>query len=1057
MGAGSSGAFVGRHAELERLRRGWADACGGRGQIFLLVGEAGIGKTRLADEFANETAAGGVRAMWGRCWESGGAPAYWPWIQILRGFGRPGSLLDLREPAAVETAPPEQARFQLFDETTTYLREQARREPAVLVLDDLHAADLPSLLLLRFLARELRGTRLLIVGTYREHEASRDPAVAQLLGKVMREGERLRLGGLSPGDVEHYLAQTGGGAHHSIAEALHAFTDGNPLFVTEAARLLAQRVPSSGPVLSLPPELRSVVRARIDALGETAVGVLSMAAVIGRDFDLTTLQCVAADAGQTVEVSTVLEAARTAGLVRAVNAATGPFSFAHVVVRDTLYDDVEPLRRAELHRLAGSTLEQLGGEVVATSPSTLAHHFFLGAAAGGALAAVEYARRAADHAQAQTAYEEAAGHYQRALQVLPLCEVDAAERTRLRCEILLGLGDAQWGSANLQAMRETFENAAETARGLAGAGGAALLARAALGLGGRQQRAHLVYDGAVVALLEEALSRLSIDERALRARLMARLAYALYLAPESAERRRQLCGEAVSVARALGDPHTLRWVLSDWRWALWRPDSIHERIEVGREMTRLAASLRDREMAVNECAWRLVDLFELGDIVGVEAELALYEQAAAELRLPWYDWYAARFAALLAIVRGEFEEAERLAEGGVTAAQRVQHQDAAVVYGTQIMCLRSEQGRIDELEHPIKAFVGQYPDVPIWRYTLASIYALQGRLAEARDELDRAAAGNFAGLPDSYLRLPALSYLCEVCAFLEDAERCAMLYPMLLPYAGRCIVVGFGAAWRGLVDRHLALLAMAMGRKDAAREHAQAALAMAQRLRARPEEARCLAVLGRLQQDEPAVVVPSAPVSDTRPKRAVFRHSGDFWTIEFSGRTIQLRTIRGLDYIAYLLRHPEREFLVTDLVHLTEGEDADLAVPDEGERAFLGDAGEVLDAKATAQYRRRLLELRDELEDAEEMRDVQRAERAREEMEALATMLAGGLGLGGRGRQAGSAVERARVSVTKRISAARRRVAESDEALARYLTRTIRTGTFCSFVPDPDLPVEWEL
>ncbi|HYB99465.1 MAG TPA: AAA family ATPase [Candidatus Limnocylindrales bacterium] len=1068
MAVQGSGAFVGRDLELAQLRRGWADACAGRGRVFLLVGEAGIGKTRLADEFAAEAAAGGsVRTVWGRCWESGGAPPYWPWIQILRGLARAGApatpALDGREPSALGAALPEQARFQLFDETCSYLRSAASHTPALLVLDDLHAADLPSLLLLRFLARELRGARLLLLGTYREHEASQDPAVSQLLGEVMREGERLRLGGLTPADIERYLQQSAGAADSSVADALHAFTDGNPLFVSEAARLLASRAagaPTASPVLSLPPELRSVVRARVHALGAAAVQVLSSAAVIGRDFDATTLECVTAELEPGAAVADVLEEARGAGLLRATDASARSFSFSHVVVRDTLYADIDPARRCRLHRLVGETVEHLAGDAAELPLSTLAHHFLQGAAAGSALLAVDYARRAGDRAQTQTAYEEAAGHYERAIEVLPLCDVDAVERARLRCELLLGLGDAQWGMGNLPAMRQTFEIAALTARSLPPTLRAPLLARAALGLGGRQQRSHLVLDHGVVALLEEAIAGLGEQEPALRARLLARLAYALYLEPRSVERRRALCNEAVAVARAQADAATLRWVLSDQRWALWRPDNIEERLEIGREMTRLAAALQDREMAVNECAWRFVDLFELGDIVGVEAELAAYQKAARELRLPWYDWYAARFGALLAIVRGSFEEAEHLAEQGLQAAQRVQHQDAAVVYGTQILCLRSEQGRSSELEQVITAFVGQYPGVPIWRYTLASIYALQGRIAQARDELERAAGGRFADVPDSYLRLPALSYLSEACAFLGDAERAAILYRMMVPYAGRCIIVGFGAAWRGLVDRHLALLALTTGDVRLAREHAGAALAMAQRLRALPEEERCRAVLARLEEAPGAVTQssPAAAATAAAPaaaRRATFRHGGDFWSIEFSGRPVQLKAIRGLGYIAFLLRHPNRDFLVTDLVHLTEGEDAELALPDEADRPFLGDAGEVLDGTATAQYRRRLFELRDELEDAEEAHDAARAGKVREEMAALAGVLAGGLGLGGRSRHASSAVERARVSVTKRISAARRRVAESDEALGRYLARTIRTGTFCSYTPDPDQPVQW--
>jgi hypothetical protein len=212
--SGGAGTFVGRQAEQHALREAFELAAAGSGRLVMLVGDAGIGKTRLADEFAAHAGARGARVAWGRCWESGGAPAFWPWVQILRTClavgdalpdGAAAELINDLVRGGRDTGPiaadtdPEQARFRLFDATTLMLAAAAARQPLVVVLDDLHAADQSSLLLLRFVARELRGRRLLLLGTYRELEASRDPTRRGLLGEVVREGQRLALRGLTRG------------------------------------------------------------------------------------------------------------------------------------------------------------------------------------------------------------------------------------------------------------------------------------------------------------------------------------------------------------------------------------------------------------------------------------------------------------------------------------------------------------------------------------------------------------------------------------------------------------------------------------------------------------------------------------------------------------------------------------------------------------------------------------------------------------------------------------------------------------------------------------------
>jgi DNA-binding SARP family transcriptional activator len=260
----SKGIFVGRARELEELRAGVDDAFAGHGRLFLLVGEPGIGKSRLVEEVMRQARARGARVLVGRCWEAGGAPAYWPWVQSLRAYIRDREPRELREelgPDAGDVAqlfpelrrlfpdlpePPAQgsegARFRLFDALAAFLENAARGRPLVLVLDDLHAADEPSLLLLRFLARELRASRLLIVGAYRDVDPTLQDPLVTALAELVREPvtQRLALDGIVEAEVAEYIALTTGvEPEPAVVEEIYAETDGNPLFVGEIVRLLA--------------------------------------------------------------------------------------------------------------------------------------------------------------------------------------------------------------------------------------------------------------------------------------------------------------------------------------------------------------------------------------------------------------------------------------------------------------------------------------------------------------------------------------------------------------------------------------------------------------------------------------------------------------------------------------------------------------------------------------------------------------------------------------------------------------------------------------------------
>ena len=447
---GSRGVFVGREAELAELHLGVDEAIAGRGSLFLLVGEPGIGKTRLAEELVRRARSRGACVLVGRCWEAGGAPAFWPWVQSLRSYveqSEPDALRAQLAAGAADVAQimpelrelfpdlpepsleAEGARFRLFDATARFLKSAAAARPLVLVLDDLHAADEPSLLLLRFIAGEVGGSRMLIVGTYRNVDPTvRDP-LASTLAELAREQvtRRIALGGLTEADVARFVELDAGAIPvPGLIAALHAETEGNPLFLGEVVRLLAAegRLAEVDArtlwTLGIPQGVREVIGRRLGRLSAECIRVLTLASVLGRDFGLDALSTLSKLSGD--ELLDVLDEAVAARVVSAVPEAHGRLRFAHALIRETLYDGLTTPRRVQLHRRAGEALEAFYGANPEPHLAELAYHFFEAAPGGDVAKALGYAQRAGESAVKVLAYEEAARLFELALQALDLTQ-----------------------------------------------------------------------------------------------------------------------------------------------------------------------------------------------------------------------------------------------------------------------------------------------------------------------------------------------------------------------------------------------------------------------------------------------------------------------------------------------------------------------------------------------------------------------------------------------------------------------------------------------------------
>jgi class 3 adenylate cyclase/tetratricopeptide (TPR) repeat protein len=859
-------AFVGRDAERAWLSAALDSALGGQGQLVLVAGEPGIGKSRLAREVSDEAQADGWQVLWGRAWEEDGAPSFWPWVQIARawmagrgvaklssGFAGDAAVIGQILPELSERLPglpapprlePALARFRLFDAITNWLKRAAAEQPMVVVLDDLHRADTPSLLLLRFLARELGDARLLVVGTYRDTETPDQP-FAKTLTALTREwvAHRIRLDGLNRGEVALFIELASGKpASPTVLQRIHERTSGNPFFVRELVQLLQGKgrldhaEETIDPIEDVPLGVLDVVRGRVGELSDAAGGVLAAASVLGREFDLATLALVSDIGGD--RPLELVEEALTAGLVIEVPGHLGRYRFSHILVRDALYGQLRGSRRAQLHQRAGEALESVDGSAPGTRLAELAHHFLRSPPETADRKGLEYTVQAGEHALALLAYEDAARLFEIALGRA----VDAPRR----CELLLALADAQMKAGATAPARETLLQAAETAKVV---GASEALARAALGFGAAFD--FTLGQAAVVEhfaqLLEAALQMLGPSDSPLRAQVLGRLAMTLYWVPPTqdeptARRRRDaLSAEAVQMARRLGEDGVLARVLYARCFATWEPDTLSERIALSAEVIHLGELLGEQELVLDGRRWQIVNRMESGDLPAMERELHAYVRAASRLHQPLYLYWSAILRSSQALLQGRLEEAERLSLDALTIGERLEDQDTVDVQngvGAQIHAIRREQGRMGELEAMAAAFVAQFPEVPAWRMGLAMIYASTGQLDAARVHFDHLASDDFTHIPRDAVWIAAMAGCAEICAALGDAARAAQLYELLLPYERRYVVLSFGFAFIGSVAHFLGQLATVNSQWEQALQHFETAAAMHRRIGALPALAR---------------------------------------------------------------------------------------------------------------------------------------------------------------------------------------------------------------------------
>jgi hypothetical protein len=856
--------LIGREHALAAVDDAIAVTQAGRGQLLLVSGEAGIGKTALAGHVLGTAPGRGLLVAWAACGPQAGAPAYWPWVQVLRVVA--AALPDLPEPLAALVAAdqpevardPDAARFRLFDALAGYLLRVSERVPLVIVLDDLQWSDEPSLLALRFVAGQLPAARVLLLGTYRDVEAS--PALRELA----RGARVVPLAGLDESAIAELMTRIGGRPPDlAVARQVWLRTAGNPFFAREVTRLL-------GTAEGVPEGVRDILDQRLSRLSRACADLLGTAAVIGREFPVELLARVSGRSSE--DAVDLLEEAAAHRVLLRPPAPPGRYRFVHDLFVETVVGGLRAGDRARRHLAVARTLVELRDAGWPVPDAQLAVHFGAGGS-GGAAEAVTYSIQAAAQAAARLAYEDVCVHLERAVGV-------ASDRL----DLLLDLGDARYRAGQGEPAREAFHEAATLARD---AGNGPALARAALGthrLGARSGR----HNPQTTALLEEAAARSDVDGSN-RALVLAALARDIHHNLRIDDPRPAvLAAEAVTLARAADDPRALGACLLAWHDAVWQPGSAADRLPIATEIAELAQRAGDAEQYAQATQLRAAALLELGDPAAV-SELTTYCRLAEELGYPRARWNALTRRTTLATLSDRLDEAERLLREALALGLRIGEPDAHGAAGVQSSVLGA-LGRV------ISPFDGVALEADVYGRVNDPL-VLAAKVFGGGDR-DRAAAlmtgYRVDDLPSSHDPEPWI-FAAWIFAELGPDESRQHVYDLLLPLAGTGAVVGGAAAFQGPVDLYLGLLAAALGRPGVAAGHFRAGLAFAERLGA------------------PAWVRGAGELLGAGNE---FRLDGAVWHLRYAGRTASVPDGKGMHDLALLLARPGRAVPATDLLGL---------------------------------------------------------------------------------------------------------------------------------------------
>jgi DNA-binding SARP family transcriptional activator len=813
-------AYVGRDAELSQALDAAAEAAAGRLRIMLVTGDAGAGKTALADWLSQRLQAQGWTVAAGRCPEYEGAPAGWPWAEALRGVARadppaePQALDALLTDTAAADGDMAAARFRLHQAVSRYLAAVSRDAPLLVVLDDLHRADSETLAILIDIVAGLTTSRVLLLASYRPAETGERLSEC-LAALAAREPVRVTLHGLdatATGELIQAICSRAVSPATTLAIAER--TGGNPFFIKETARLLDSEGEAAA-ATEVPAGVREVLHRRIGRLPATAQTVLRQAAVIGAETDADVLGDVAGISEHTL--LDAVEAGLLSGLL--TEPAAGRIRFAHDLIRDTLYHSLSRLRRSRLHARAAQAIEHHHPAAVAA----LAYHY--SEARNDPVKAARYCRLAAQQAEQRFGYHEAARLWEQAIACLDAVSGAPAED---RLELMLGLVSALANAGQLARARSLRKDAIRAALPL---DDPELLARVIAAFdvprgwfSHEYSQEYGTTDHELVATVEQTLASLAPHDGLLRCRLLTTLAFELEGA--ESERGYQASAEALEMARRLGDPGALTIAISGRFMQSFRHDGLAERQALGAELLALPG--------------KPVTAEALAHLLLMMASSSAADFAAADRHADQAAHLAARYDLPATAAGVTLYRAFRTAlDGGLAAAAELYQQAAAAVdrlglgrqaVGMSILgrlCLLIMGDRVADIAGELEHLYS----IPGADVVFAEAYALalaaSGQAAQAR-----VVAGPRHPISPDIVWVFRTSIRGLLAVAIEDRERAESAYQALLPFAGR--PAGADAIlplWP--VAQILGDLAGYLGLPEA-QAHYRQALAIAERARVEP-------------------------------------------------------------------------------------------------------------------------------------------------------------------------------------------------------------------------------
>ena len=787
--------------------------------------------------------------MWGRCYEEQGMPPDWPWVQAIRSYVREREpeqlrsemgagaadiaevesdvkerLPDLRPPPALDS--PEQARFRLFDSITAFLKSASQKQPLVLVLDDLHWADQPSLLLLQFVARELGNSRLLLIGTYRDVELSRQHPLAETLGELTRERlfQRVLLRGLSQQDVSRFIEVAAGVDPPSgLAEAVHTQTEGNPLFVTEVVRLLVQEgelTQDSGArdswTVHIPEGVREVIGRRLNRLSQRCNETLTIASVIGREFELRQLTPLVEDISED-RLLKVLEEALSARVIEELPQAVGRYQFTHALIQETLAEELTLTRRAPLHARIAEALEEMYGQNAEAHASELAYHFVEAETITGTDRLVRYSEMAGRRALASYAHVEALGHFQRALNAKegqPTDDETAA--------LLFGLGRAQLATLEryqvgeaVASLTRAFEHFAQADISLA----VAVAEYPVAGTTGREME----------DLIDRALAMVTPDSHE-AGRLLSRYGCVRGLVEGGYDGAQEAFSGALAIARREGDETLELRTLAGAAELAYMNIREEESLQWSLSAIELARRIDDPRSEVVAHFYAVGANYTQGNLEEAVRHATEVLPVAEKLQNRYWLTHAIWRNDIVHQLAGDWRKAREFSDRGLAISGQ-----SSIYLGTRVL-LEYETGEFGEgevyLNRLVEAMGLVSPATTDFAFSTL-VLLLAGRItgdAKWIDVAGEAAKSAVVVTQTPIAIISARAALGLVASLRGEAGSAGEQYQFLQQYRG-IVVPGILRS----VDRFLGILSQTMDNMDQATEHFEAALAFCRKAGFRPE------------------------------------------------------------------------------------------------------------------------------------------------------------------------------------------------------------------------------